>query len=321
MANPFPAFNKPTFNQPAFNQPELSPEEKRLKQSVGYECVLFRQGQLHLAHTPEHRRKLREFMPPLRGPRWKDHFKHPYFGRNQVYDVIPFSRIAPKGEQEKVGDRFRDVDKSTKVVTAMERAHYLVESRSKFRIVKTLGWGGMGCALLAELEDPKDGKLQRIVIKMNLKAKYRDAFREEKRNHIRMARATHVIHSLVVEDKFMKQPGQDDAQGHPGTPRTKRKHIGDAADPAYFPSKKRLTHRGVMERAQALLHPPKGANDFHRQGDEKYNLNTHPEIIVIEPMMRGELDIWVRKMAHSGHRFHSKVLWLIFECCKCILPR
>ncbi|CCC07881.1 unnamed protein product [Sordaria macrospora k-hell] len=325
-----------------FHDIEQQEVQKRIlsyQQHVGYNCVLYREGLQHLKDHPEQQKKRREWIPPIPGPRWKTHFKNPLFGRNQMYDMTPFSRVAPQGQPEKVGDKFLGYKKSPEVQNAIARANDLVGAMSDFRITKVMGWGGMGAVLLAELSEAKKGQLQKVVIKMNLSKKSEGNFVKERQNHIRVARAAHIIQCLVVEDgqQQQQQDKNNIAPPQPAASGMKRKYVADAADEAYHASKKkRVTdeqapgggrpivaapfqavkprgpmNRHIFARAKDFLAPKE---ETKRRSDAKYDLNTHPDMIVIEPMMRGEFDMWVRKMAHSGDRFHNKVLWLIFEC-------
>lgn len=332
-------------------------EMLRYQQDNGYPCVLYRRGELHIRETPEYRALRRKWRPPIPGPLWKNHFTNPFYGANQMYEIIPFSRrgmpanpgqnpnqAAAPGPQ--VGDRFK-VQQPQHVQEAIARTRQFLESNSDFRIKKVLGWGGMGAVLLAELRQPREGQSQNVVVKMNLLEKGREHFRQEKQNHIRVARAAHVVQCVVVEDR------QDNKEGPginriapPAAPAIKRKYAGDAADASFQVAKRtRLTTgeeekapggerpvaaapasgesprralrgplaRAIFDRAREALNL-KGANK--RRTDGNHDINTHPDLLVIEPMWRGDFDLWVRKMAHSGEQFHSKVLWLIFECCK-----
>ncbi|KAK1779441.1 hypothetical protein QBC45DRAFT_465501 [Copromyces sp. CBS 386.78] len=326
-------------------------EMLRFQQDMGYPCVLYRKGQLHLRDTPEHHAQKRKWIPPIPGPMWKDHFTNPLFGANQMYDITPFSRRqphAPPGQAQaapQLGDRFGPQPQNVK--DAIARTRQFLETNSEFRIKKVMGWGGMGAVLLAELAQPKEGKLQKVVVKMNLKEKAREHFLQEKQNHIRVARAAHVVQCVVVEDDGQHK-GKNNIALPPGAPAIKRKHAGDAADEAFHVAKKtRLTDeqapgggrpvvaapasgqaprqaaprgplaRAIFERARAHLMAKQDRakeQGTQRRSYGEYNINTHPDLLVIEPMWRGDFDLWIRKMAHSGEKFHSKVLWLIFEC-------
>ncbi|KAK3497442.1 uncharacterized protein B0T23DRAFT_438332 [Neurospora hispaniola] len=343
-------------------------EMLRYQQDNGYPCVLYRRGELHLRDTPEHRALRKRWKPPIPGPMWRNHFTNPFYGANQMYEIVPFSRRGmppqnPVGAQAgapgqnnpgnqaqapgpQVGDRFKG-GQPAHVQEAIARTRVFLETNSDFRIKKVLGWGGMGAVLLAELRQPREGQSQNVVIKMNLIDRSRDNFRQEKQNHIRVARAAHVVQCLVVEDR--QQQDKDKNKIGPGINRNapeamKRKYAGDAADSAFQVAKRtRLTTgeeekgpggdrpivaapasgespraalrgplaRAIFDRAREAMHL-KGASKRRSDGD--HDINTHPDLMVIEPMWRGDFDLWVRKMAHSGEKFHSKVLWLIFEC-------
>ncbi|KAK3950105.1 hypothetical protein QBC32DRAFT_399746 [Pseudoneurospora amorphoporcata] len=297
------------------------------QQNMGYPCVLYRKGQLHLRDTPEHQAQKRKWIPPVPGPMWKDHFTNPLFGANQMYDITPFSRRqphAPPGQAQaapQLGDRFGP--QPPNVRDAIARTRQFLETSSEFRIKKVMGWGGMGAVLLAELAQPKEGKLQKVVIKMNLKEKAREHFLQEKQNHIRVARAAHVVQCVVVEDNGQLKDKNNIALP-PGAPAIKRKHAGDAADEAFHVAKKtRLTDEQAPGGGRPVVAAPAPGQaprqaapreGTKRRSYGKYNINSHPDLLVIEPMWRGDFELWIRKMAHSGDKFHSKVLWLIFEC-------
>ena len=326
-------------------------EMVRWQQDMGYPCVLYRKGMQHLKDTPEQRGLRRLWKVPVPGPLWKDHFNHPFYGSNQMYEITPFSRrgmapLRPAGENQvqgqapagpQVGDKFKR--EQPPVQEAVARTREFLDANSEFRIKKVMGWGGMGAILMAELREPREGQSQNVVIKMNMSTNSRRHFRQEKKNHVRVARAAHVVQCVMVEDRG--QHKKDNKIAEAAAPAVKRKYAGDTGDSAFQVAKRtrlmtgdavpavgespRLAAgnrgplaRALFDRAREFVHL-KGMNNEHP--DREYNINTHPDLLVIEPMWRGDFDLWVRKMAHSGEKFHSKVLWLIFECCKSHHPQ
>lgn len=307
------------------------------QQKVGYQIVLYRRGEQHLINTPEHRARQRRFRVPVPGPIWTSHKSNPLFGTNQMYEIIPFSRRIPNQAAGPPGgppvvDKFAG-PQPPHVEAAIRHTRVFLEAHSDFRIKKVLGWGGMGAVLMAEVRQSKEGQRQNVVIKINMKDKNRKSFLEEKKNMIQMARAAHVIQTVVVEDNRQRKNKLI------GAPATKRQYPGGAVDAAFQVTKKtRLTaenEEGVVaapaygESPRQQIRQPlvrvvfdRAREAFNFQGaitrsiESDPDINTHPDLMLIEPMSRGDFDIWVRKMATSGQKFHSKVLWLIFECCK-----
>lgn len=179
------------------------------------------------------------------------------------------------------------------------------------KVGKILGWGGLGIACLVE-GTKKDGKPMKVVAKVALNKEENRAMAEEKRCHIRMAGARHIVQRVVIEEKG--------AYSSPGSSSTSSK----SSKSKHMPPSKR-------ERGGALLHDtagpgyedPEDPEAVQDMMDDLMELNkknfrekfdARKDLLFIEFMKNGDMWGTIGKASSEGLIFPNHVLWYIFEC-------
>jgi hypothetical protein len=181
---------------------------------------------------------------------------------------------------------------------------------SGFRVVKTLGWGGLGVVALVEAweggEQERGEKIQ-VVAKVDLhKGKYGNLLRKEKKSHVAMAGSMHVVRRVVLA-------GKEEEKGKKKGRRAD--HRGDSAFGRQVPTTRwRPTLRSMDEEIGEEFQ----WMEIVDENDDmvKKRLDASRDMLFIEYMRRGDLDRYIKKAVAMGVRFPDRVLWQILECCK-----
>jgi hypothetical protein len=180
-----------------------------------------------------------------------------------------------------------------------------------FKVVKTLGWGGLGVVALVEAweggEEGKGGKIQ-VVAKVDLhKGKYGHLLRKEKRSHIAVAGSMHVVRRVVLAGKEDKEEG-----------RSWRKSAYNGGESAFGRQVPTTRWRPTLRSMDEEIGEAHEWMEVVDEDDEmvKKRLDASRDMLFIEHMRRGDLDKYIKKAVAMGLRFPDRVLWHILECCR-----
>lgn len=243
-------------------------------------------------YDPHDRRAVLDYMTfPRRGP-WRG------LRRTKHYMGIKKAPSRMRREHTRLGPRVYQKQAEWAAAALGEKLQ-----AADFRVVKTLGWGGLGIACLVD-GGRASGERFRVVCKVDLHHEHAEALRREKENHVAMAGARHIVQRVVLQDPPPVQKRQISRPVPSG--RT-----------GWRPWKPTMT--SVVEDFEELeiIDMDEVIRDIKKMSREE--LDAKDDLLFIEFMRRGDLGVYIKKAVKEGVRFPDQVLWHIFDCCRCEL--
>lgn len=176
-----------------------------------------------------------------------------------------------------------------------------------FKVVKTLGWGGLGVVALVEAwEGGVEGRGEKVqvVAKVDLHGgKYGHLLRKEKKSHVAMAGSMHVVRRVVLAGKEESGDGKvwkQDAY-----------YTGESAFGRQIPTTRWVPSLLSMDEEIGEVYKAMKLAD---ENDEmRKRLDASKSMLFIEYMPRGDLDKYIKKAVAMGVRFPDRVLWQIVD--------
>lgn len=193
-----------------------------------------------------------------------------------------------------------------------------------FRLVKVLGWGGLGVASMYDAFG-KDNKMLRVVCKIDIFPHYPCIPREVKA-HLMTAGAKHVIQQVILQaeglisDAAINRLGNIARQTAAGLDMTVptsidrrgRKRKRDPKDGDGDDDFEVIEAVPIGEFEELDLNEIK----HDMKVDARKELDANQRVLFIQFMNRGRLDDHICRAAMTRRPFPTLVLWQVFDCCK-----
>ncbi|KAK4653268.1 hypothetical protein QC762_511883 [Podospora pseudocomata] len=187
-----------------------------------------------------------------------------------------------------------------------------------FRLVKVLGWGGLGVASMYDAVG-KDNKMLRVVCKIDIFPHYPCIPREVKA-HLMTAGAKHVMQQVILQ----AEGGISDAAINRLGNITRQTAAGvDMTAPTSIDSRGRKRKRDPKDGDgdddfEVIEAVPIGEFDEldlnEIKHDMKKELDANQRVLFIQFMNRGRWDDHICRAAMTGRPFPTLVLWQVFDC-------
>ncbi|KAK4040783.1 hypothetical protein C8A01DRAFT_35158 [Parachaetomium inaequale] len=196
--------------------------------------------------------------------------------------------------------------------TAEEAALGLAEriAVADFKLVKVLGWGGLGVATLFETITA-GGRTVKVVCKMDLHGEH-PCVAKEIDMHVRTAGAKHVIQRVVLHGKHKRQTAG--GLSAPVPPKDESEGEDEDEDGFYELDKGDVTSADADRDEYEFLEVEPDEIAQEMKADILKQLDANRRLLFIEFMERGRFDDCIGKAGRGPVRFPNRVLWRIFDC-------